>query len=122
MSRLSRGERVRWGLALLLAVSFLLAVGTVIGRSQNNQTYDQGVTALTNCRGIEDLKAQIFDTATSQITRLPTIAYYREHPGELKAALADAQKTANRFAPNDCYALPAVRSAGIERPKRPPKN
>ena len=68
-------------------------------------------STLQNCRQIEVIKDQIRGTVHASILRLPTIAYYRQHPAELHQAVLDAQRSVARFAPVNCARLPSVRSA-----------
>ena len=68
-------------------------------------------TTRQNCQQIELVKGQIRGTVRASVKRLPTIAYYRKRPAELRQAIRDAEASVARFAPVNCQKLPAVRSA-----------
>lgn len=54
------------------------------------------------CREVEKVKAQIYMTVDRSNKSLPSIAYFREHPVELEAALRQNQRTLKTFAPGHC--------------------
>jgi ribosomal protein L18 len=55
-----------------------------------------------NCQQIEDLKTQVRISIDNSSRRLPKIAYYRQHPKELKEALKENNSLVQRFAATTC--------------------
>jgi hypothetical protein len=50
-----------------------------------------------NGRRVLRLERQVCDTVTASIAQVETIAYYRDHPDEKAAALANNRETLRRF-------------------------
>lgn len=104
----ARGPSQR--LPYVLLGLFVIGVLAWSGYRDREQQEAVAKTVRQNCEQIELVKSQIRGTVESSIARLPTIAYYRQHPGELEQAVRDAQRSVERFAAVDCRSLPAVRS------------
>jgi hypothetical protein len=107
------------GIVLLVFASGFVAYSVfVYGDTVHSRRVDNARTALQNCQQIELIKTQIRASVTASQQRLPTIAYYRTHPRELRQALKDSRASITRFHAVDCYQLPAVRAAGLHHPRR----
>jgi type II secretory pathway pseudopilin PulG len=115
--RFTRGELIRWATVVVVVVIVVVLLAFSSARLGRRQDYQSAQSALRNCLVIEQLKRQIYETALSSERRLPTLAYYQEHPRELPGALKEAKQTVERFSPSDCYQLPEVVDVGITRPR-----
>jgi hypothetical protein len=108
----------RWKLAVIIssvALSVAFAVLSYYGVVRNTQERRQGSarSTLINCQGIEVVKTELRRTILDNLKQLPSIAYYETHPNELRDARLNSQTSLARFAALDCYALPAVKAAGL---------
>lgn len=81
---------------LFLALAGFLAVNAV------HESHARADLARQNCEAIEHLKSYAYDAAIRGIKALPTLAYYREHPDELKQAKKSLEDQARFFAPEPC--------------------
>ena len=103
--------------AAVVASMVLLVFAVITSTSDERDRRISGAkSALTNCQQIEVVKAQLRETIRASLLQLPMIQYYRERPGELRSARLSGETSLRRFSPRDCYALPAVRDAGLKRP------
>lgn len=60
------------------------------------------VTVRDNCQSIEALKVQVRGSLRRARKTLPTITYYREHPGELTTQLKTVNQELRRFERHSC--------------------
>lgn len=105
---------------IVLMVGALASAGAVFVGSfaffltnQQDRQVSTGQTSLENCQQIEGLKLQLRAILRQSLARLPSTEYYRERPAELESAVASTRESIARFAPKDCYRLPAVEAAGL---------
>jgi hypothetical protein len=114
-----RGERgptywrsyVAMGLAVIISAAVFL-------HDQGEREKVSARAVLSNCQQIEAVKGEIRAILERSLAGLPSNAFYREHPEELAKALKNSRDALRRFAPDDCYALPVVRKAGLKPPPR----
>lgn len=118
MNSLSWTEWRSAALAALAALS--IAAGGAYGLVNVRQHQDSlnARSSLFNCQQIELIKVRIRTAVQQSITELPNTEYYKTHPKELATALANANATLKDFEAFDCYNLPAVKEAGIDKPRR----
>lgn len=106
-----------WYVWLCLAVAVSIATIGILSfaSAARDRRYAEGASVLNNCLQIENIKNQIRDTVEASIVRIDEIQYYKDHPVERARAIEDVEASVRRFAPNDCYILPVVKSAGFKR-------
>ncbi len=92
----------RWSIAAVIFVSVTLAAVAVAVWSQQTNSSRIARVAMSNCRAIEHLKAYAYSTAVRSLKTLPTLAYYKQHPDELKPALTQVREQRDYFAPQTC--------------------
>lgn len=113
--RSGRDAPSNWVAYVIMALAIVAAAAFFI-EDDNADDKTVAETIAFNCTQNENVKAQITESVQASVARLPQIAYYKTHPNELKVALEDAKKSIMRFAPIDCYELPAVKKAGVTPP------
>ena len=65
-------------------------------------------TSQTRCDQSQEIRSYIFAASERGIKTLPTISYYKEHPGELAVQMKILEDQRDTFAtPLDCSLLPA---------------
>jgi len=111
-----RGPRAPALLPYLAMGVAILIGGGVFLHDQDQREKASARSALSNCQQIEAVKTEISVILNRSLASLSSNSYYAEHPDDLRKALADSADALRRFAPDDCYALPTVREAGIKRP------
>lgn len=105
-----------WLMIALTGVSVAFAVGSyaLVVRNAQARRVDTATSTLANCQAIEDVKAELRGTIQDNLKQLPLVAYYRDHPNELRDARLAAQASLARFSAFDCYSLPTVRAVGLK--------
>jgi len=86
----------------LARIEVIWAVMAVLCCALAFVSYRLSTTQHATCTQVQALKAQIVTTVTRSLNTLPSITYYRGHPAELAAQLAQAHKTIREFQPSDC--------------------
>lgn len=125
----------RWIILALLAFSIVGAsvMVALLATSERNLRHERALRArsamrdqaarrvafaestLLNCQQIELVKGALRITIQAGLKEVP--AYYRGRPDELRRARERLRVSVARFAPIDCYKLPAVTAAGLLRPR-----
>lgn len=70
------------------------------------------------CRQVNEVKATIRQAVVPTRKGLLRIAYYRDHPGQIQAAIDAGRAVADRFTPLNCQHLPSKKHL----PKKSPAN
>lgn len=108
---------------VITALSMVLAFAAIVAFTQNEQQrrdaqaerrLDNAQSVLFNCRAIEDVKTELRGSLVDSLRQLPRVAYYKNNPNELSAAIRNTKATIERFSAFDCFSLPTVRSAGLK--------
>lgn len=84
-----------------VAVGFFVAIIIVVTGGYAFATVRKANDKAT-CLQIELLKEPIRNSIADSIKQLPQLDYYKQHPAELKKALADSNRTLANFAPKTC--------------------
>jgi hypothetical protein len=90
--------------ALVMAafvVSLLINIGILTFVVIDSQYTDTRI-----CTGQNAVRSAVREEIRQAGAQLPTIAYYQEHPEELKKAISDNKKSLKRFAPLPCPKAP----------------
>ena len=97
-------DRVLWPLMALVVFVLVLALAFagVVAHDSQARARDRADLVMQNCLAIEHLKSYAYATAIRSLKTLPTIAYYKQHPDELQAALGQVREQRAFFAPKPC--------------------
>jgi hypothetical protein len=79
-------QRVLVACGLLIVGVQLLFLGFALDKSQ------------ARCQEVQSIRAYILTATKRAITATPTLAYYRDHPDELRAALENLREQRDEFA------------------------
>lgn len=109
-----RSASVATAVALVIAASGAYGLVNV----RKHQDLISARSTLYNCEQVELIKTRIRTAVQQSINDLPTTEYYKTHPKELITALANANATLKDFEAFDCYKLPVVKDAKIDKPSR----
>lgn len=79
----------------------ILALTYVIGLRAGDSGR-QATVIRRNCQAIEKIKGYIEQSIVRAIATLPTLAYYKQNPGELDAQLDELKRQRSQFAAKRC--------------------
>lgn len=92
----------------LVAVASAIAVGLstadLVLRHSEQQSTAARIAAQShrNCLAVEHLKSYAYASALRAQKTLPTLAYYRQNPEDLRKALVEVAEQIKFFAPHRC--------------------
>ena len=93
-------ERAVWPLIIVMGLFVILFVA-IVG-SAINESQARADIVRRDCLAIEHLKSYAYSTAQRSLRTLPSLAYYKEHPGELRLVLDQVRQEITFMAPKPC--------------------
>lgn len=108
----------QWSLSMTLYMMMVVGVAlffVAVVVKDNRDTKRIGRSDLTLCL---KFTKPIEITQRRALTTLPTLAYYKEHPEELRDQISQIKAMLHSFASATCYELPSVKEAGLKPPTK----